>query len=138
VDGQKETKEVVVKDAVSVCILEVTQQPDLVNVDGDKMLLCEKVERHTPEEIAYMFYDAPKFMDRYEALKALASSKETFATQTIIDGLSDQFPQIRRTAIRSLEQAVKNDPAGVKTKLMDLGKNARHTRVKGDALYSLS
>ena len=138
VNGKVETKEVVVEEAVQVFNFEVAQQPDLVNVDADKMLLCEKVDHHTPEEFSFQFYHAPKFMDRYEALKALASSKEKFATQTLVDGLSDPFPQIKRVALRNLAGALKNDSATVKVRLMELGKNDANTRVKGDALYSLA
>lgn len=138
VDGKVESKEVVIEEAISSFSFDVTKKPDLVNVDADKMLLCEKIDNHTLEEFSYMYYHAPRYMDRYEAIKKLAGSEENFATKTIIDALSDKYQNIRRTALKALGTAAKSNPELVKTKLLDLAKNDPNTRVKGDAIYSLA
>ena len=49
---------------------DVASQPDLVNFDAEKMLLCTKNDQHTEEEWAYMFNHGPLYLDRYEGLKS--------------------------------------------------------------------
>ncbi len=138
VNGKVETKEVVVDKVINSFSFEVSQKPSLVNVDADKMLLCEKVDNHSLQEFSYMYYHAPKYMDRYEAIKKLSESEEDFAIKTIIDALSDKYENIRRTAIKSIAFAAKSKPEAVKAKLLELAKNDADTRVKGDAIYSLA
>jgi aminopeptidase N len=133
-EGKVERKEVVIDKAVNVFSYEMNSKPDLVNVDGDKMLLCEKIDNHTNEEWAFMYYNAPKYLDRYEAIRKLAEINEAIATKTIIDALGDKFEHIRRTAIRSLKFAVKENPEEVKTKLIELVSKEENTKVKGDAI----
>jgi aminopeptidase N len=112
----------------------MSSKPDLVNVDGDKILLCEKVDNHTNKEWAFMYANAPKYIDRYEALTKLAEVNEPFATKTITDALGDKFEHIRRTAIRSLKFVVQENPEEVKTKLIALINKEENTKVKGDAI----
>jgi aminopeptidase N len=134
VDGKVERKEVVIDKAINVFSYEMSSKPDLVNVDGDKILLCEKVDNHTNKEWAFMYANAPKYMDRYEALTKLAEVNEPFATKTITDALGDKFEHIRRTAIRSLKFVVQENPEEVKTKLIALINKEENTKVKGDAI----
>lgn len=138
VEGKVERKEVVIDKALNVFSYEMSSKPDLVNVDGDKMLLCEKVDSHTNEEWAYMYTNAPKYLDRYEAIKKLAEVNEPFATKIIIDAVGDKFEHIRRTAIRSLDNAIKTSPDEVKAKLIALINKEENTRVKGDAIGVLA
>ncbi|TXB64830.1 hypothetical protein FRY74_10285 [Vicingus serpentipes] len=138
VEGKVERKEVVIDKALNVFSYEMSSKPDLVNVDGDKMLLCEKVDSHTNEEWVYMYANAPKYLDRYEAIKKLAEVNEPFATKIIIDAVGDKFEHIRRTAIRSLDNAIKTSPDEVKAKLIALINIEENTRVKGDAIGVLA
>jgi aminopeptidase N len=138
VEGKVERKEVVIDKAINVFSYEMTSKPDLVNVDGDKMLLCEKVDNHTNKEWAFMYANAPKYMDRYEALTKLAEVNEPIATKTITDALEDKSEHIRRTAVRSLTPAINENPELIKSKLIALVETEENTRVKGDAIGVLA
>ncbi len=138
-DGKKETKKLVIDKQKNVFNFKVDKKPNLVNFDADKMLLCEKVDNHKDmNEWAYMFHHAPKYLDRYEAIKKLQKSTEEIATNTIIDALSDKYATIRRIAIRGIKKAEKASPEKVKTKLMDLAKNDSNSHVRGEAIATLS
>jgi len=139
VDGKVETKKVVLDKITNVFNFEVSSKPDLVNFDADKMLLCEKVDNHENiEEWAFMYHNAPRYLDRYEAIKKVAKSDDNAATETIIHALSDKYPFLRRSAIRGIKKAAKNNPDEVKVKLLDLAKNDKDSKVRGDALSALS
>ncbi len=137
VNGKVETKEVVVDRLVNEYKFEVAAQPDLINFDADKMLLCEKVDDHTLEEWAFMYNNAPRYLDRYEALTALSKSKEDIAISTIINGLNDKYPRLKRVAIQSIKNAQKGKSEEVKKALLNLTKD-ENSIVRGDAIYTLS
>ena len=74
-------------------------KPALINTDANKALLCVKNDEHSPEEWAFMYRNAPRFRDRYEALEGLKKEKSDLARQVNIDALQDAFWAIRQKAL---------------------------------------
>ncbi|MBL4592530.1 MAG: M1 family metallopeptidase, partial [Flavobacteriales bacterium] len=139
VDGKVETKEVVIDKITNTFTFEVSSKPDLINFDADKMLLCEKVDNHNEiEEWAFMYHNAPRYLDRYEAIKKVSKSSDAVALETMTHALADKYPFLRRTAIRGIKKAAKNNADEVKAKLLDLAKNDSDSRVRGDAMSALA
>ena len=139
VDGKVKTHKVVIDKLTNEFTFDAASKPDLVNFDSDKMLLCEKVDNHTTmEEWAFMYNNAPRYMDRYEAIQKLAKSEETIATKTMIAALDDTYPYLKRVTIRRIKKAVKNNEEKIKNKLLALAKNDSDSKVRGDALSALS
>ena len=139
VDGKVETHRVIIDKLNNEFTFNVFSKPDLVNFDSDKMLLCEKVDNHkTIEEWVFMYNNAPRYMDRYEAIQKLAKSDDAIATKTLITALNDNYPYLRRGAIRKIKKAVNSNKEEVKTILLDLAKNDKDSKVRGDALSALS
>lgn len=138
VNGKIETKEVTIDKVDNEFTFDLTSKPDLVNFDADKMLLCEKVDKHSEEEWIFMYNNAPRYLDRYEALAKLSKFNSEAANKTIIKGLSDAYPKIKRIAINSCKNVVKEKPEEVKSVLLDLAKNDKNSIVRGDAIFALS
>jgi aminopeptidase N len=139
VDGKVETHKVIIDKLNNEFTFNVSSKPNLVNFDSDKMLLCEKVDNHkTIEECAFMYNNAPRYMDRYEAIQKIAQSDEAIAAKTMIAALNDDYPYLRRGAIRKIKKAVKSNSKEVKAILLDLAKNDKNSKVRGDALSALS
>lgn len=138
VGGKKETKKVVIDKVTNKFEFTATTKPDLVNVDADKMLLCEKRDNKELSEWAFMFYNAPRYLDRYEAIQHLSKSGEELATNTLIDALSDPYDNIRRKAVAEIKKAANSQGERVKNKLIDLAKNDRESKVRGDAVDALA
>ncbi len=138
IDGKAETKEVIIDKVTNTFTFEVPFKPDLVNFDADKMLLCEKVDNHNIEEWAFMYHNAPRYLDRFEAIKKVAKSGDEVALDAITHALSDKYPYLRRTAIRGIKKAAKNNAEEVKAKLLDLAKNDIDSKVRGDAMGALA
>nr|MBP7272726.1 M1 family metallopeptidase [Saprospiraceae bacterium] len=47
------------------------KRPKLINVDADKVLLCEKFEEKSTEEWIFQYKHAKNYIDRYQALQGL-------------------------------------------------------------------
>ena len=139
VNGKVETKKVVIDKVLNEFSFDVASKPDLVNFDADKMLLCEKVDNHESiVDWAFMYEHAPRYLDRYEAIKKMAKSDDDAAIKAITQALNDKYPYLRRTAIQGIKKATKTNADEVKTKLLDLAKNDNDSRVRGDAIEALA
>ncbi len=78
-------------------------KPDLVNVDGDKILLASKKDAKTMSEFAHQYKYAGKYLDRKEALDYAAKHlKEEGAIALLKEGLNDKYEKLRIKAIQSL------------------------------------
>lgn len=78
-------------------------KPDLVNVDGDKVLLTVKKDAKTMSEFAFQYANAPLYLDRLEALQAAAPAQgDKVAQDIIIAALKDKYYGLRATAIAAL------------------------------------
>jgi len=139
IDGKVETKEVIIDKVTNTFTFEVNSKPDLVNFDADKMLLCEKIDNHNSiEEWAFMYNNAPRYLDRNEAIKKLSKSGDDIAIKTIIKALNDKYPSIRRTAIKGIKKAAKSNKEETKLALLNLAKNDENSKVRGDAMTTLT
>ncbi|MEI9958387.1 MAG: hypothetical protein WDM90_19255 [Ferruginibacter sp.] len=50
-------------------------KPDLINVDGDKMLVCEKTDHKTAEQFIFQYKYAANYVDRREAIAYFINHK---------------------------------------------------------------
>lgn len=137
-DGKVETKEVTIDKVTNEFTFNIDSKPDLVNFDADKMLLCEKIDNHSEDEWVFMYNNAPRYLDRYEALKKLAPLKSDEAVVTLVKGLNDKYPKLKRLAISGSKNSAKQSPEEVKKALLGLAKNDSNSIVRGDAIYALA
>jgi len=113
--------------------------PDLVNVDAEKQLLCEKTETKTSKEWAYQYKHAPLYLDREEALSELAHKpKDSVATATILSALNDTFFALREEAIVALKDIPPGHETEIKNKLVTIAKTDEKAEVRATALEFLS
>ncbi len=78
---------------------DVTEQPQLVNVDADRVLLWEVKDNKTEDQYVFQYFNAPQFMDRYEAMIALKDSPSESAQSVMRAALNDKFWAIRGAAL---------------------------------------
>ena len=138
-DGKVETHQVIIDKINNAFTFNVPSKPDLVNFDSDKMLLCEKVDNHTSTiEWAFLYNNAPRYLDRYEAIKKLAESEDSIAIETMTKALTDSYSHLRRIAIRSIKKAALANAEKVTAILLSLAKTDPDSKVRADALVALS
>ncbi|MEZ2338516.1 M1 family aminopeptidase [Mucilaginibacter sp. RCC_168] len=101
--GKKERHKVWMNDKADTLTFHLATKPDLVNVDGDKILLAKKTDNKSIEEFSYQYFNAPLYMDRFEAIEAAATNQKEKANQKIIiAALKDKYYGLRIKAIRAL------------------------------------
>jgi aminopeptidase N len=74
-------------------------RPALINADADKALLAVKNDQHTPEEWAFMYRNAPKWQDRWDAFEKLKESKSGLAKAIFAEALRDKHWSLRQEAL---------------------------------------
>jgi aminopeptidase N len=96
-------KNVVLNQRKQTFEFELSSEPKLINFDADRVILAERQDDKTEEELVFQFMHAPKFLDRYEALLKLQNSNSDAAKDVKKQALNDPFWFIRGTALQSLD-----------------------------------
>ncbi|HEY5470652.1 MAG TPA: M1 family metallopeptidase [Bacteroidales bacterium] len=113
--------------------------PDLINVDGDKILLCKKTDHKTLDNYIFQYHNAGLYVDRKEAIDFAATiqNDDPKALDLFKSALKDRFPGLRVYTIQKLKienESVKN---GVESLLADLAKNDPKSLVRAAAIEAL-
>lgn len=103
--GKKETKVIDITDRVQTFYFASSVAPQLVNFDADKVLVCEKNQALSDAENVYKFYNAPHYLDKFEALEALTfKQKDNAAVQGVfLKALQDNNFYLRLDAINLVD-----------------------------------
>ncbi len=77
-------------------------KPALINVDAEKVLLCEKTDNHTTAEWIFMYNNAPLYMDHWEALEGLSKEEGTVKNPILSAALKDKNKSIRQRSLQGI------------------------------------
>jgi len=110
VGDKKERHDVVMTESEQVFSFPVSSQPDLVNVDADKVLLAKKRDRRNSDSYLHQFYHAQTYLDRVEALDYAENSGEEKFDKIIIAALLDPDPSIRMMALDIIDPIIDRNP----------------------------
>ncbi|WP_290796180.1 M1 family metallopeptidase [Flavihumibacter sp. UBA7668] len=110
--GKKTRYQVMVSNRADSFQFNYKKRPDLINVDGDKVLLAEKKDDKTLEQFAYQYKHAGNYLDRREAIEfAKEQQGQALAQSILLESLKDPYHGLRTLALQSLD--LKN--AAIKT-----------------------
>lgn len=116
---------VVVNKKSQVFAFKAYGQPDLIDADAERVVLCEKKENKTIENYVFQYKNTPLYAQRFEALEQLAKEeKNPLATEALAAGINDKAYHLREYAIEkmvlpkensdtlygALEKSAKSDP----------------------------
>ncbi|MFD0794865.1 M1 family aminopeptidase [Mucilaginibacter litoreus] len=136
--GKMERKKFWVRSKTDSLVFHSAVKPSLVNVDGDKMLLAKKTDNKTLEEYVFQYFNAPLYLDRFEAITAAAKKQtDAGARKVIIAAINDKYWELRIKAIKAADLTndnVRNDAQPVLVKLVQTDPN---TLVRAAAITSL-
>ncbi|MBS1526617.1 MAG: M1 family metallopeptidase [Bacteroidetes bacterium] len=136
--GKKERHKVWIDGKADTLTFDVASKPDLVNVDGDKIILCQKKDNKTLDEFAFQYANAPLYMDRFEAIDAAQSKQSEKAGQKIIlSALNDKYYGLRIKAIKALKMNNNDIHDAALPILTKLAKTDGNTLVRAAALTAL-
>jgi aminopeptidase N len=84
-------------------------KPDLVNADGEKILLCEKTENKTLDNYIFQYKNAGLYLDRREAIDFAARNQrdDKNAMEFMKTALKDKYHGLRLYSLQKL--VLKND-----------------------------
>jgi aminopeptidase N len=138
--GKKERHMVWMRDKTDTLTFKLAAKPDLVNVDGDKMLLAKKTDTKTAAEFLFQYNNAPLYLDRAEALTWATAqrSDNADARKIILAALKDKYYGIRTDAIRALK--LNNDDVrnAAQPVLISMVQTDKNNLVKAAAINALA
>lgn len=113
-NGAKKTRyRVTAENKSDTFTFNYTSRPDLVNVDGDKVLLADKRDNKTLDNYVHQYRYAGLYVDRREAIDfALKNQDNTKAVALLKDALGDKYYGLRALALSRLDlkkDAVKSE-----------------------------
>jgi aminopeptidase N len=135
--GKKERHKVTLTKQKESFSFDMMAKPNLVNVDADKMLLCKKNDTKTPDEWVFQYKNAPLYLDRYEAIEALAKNPISKSKEVITKALSDKNWSIRNFAISQLDNMGVSGLSEIKNSLIRLSLKDEKPSVRARAIEML-
>ncbi|MDP4264696.1 MAG: M1 family metallopeptidase [Bacteroidota bacterium] len=117
---------------------DAAQKPDLVNFDGDKIVLCTKKENKTLDEYIHQYKYAGSYLDRREAIDfALKNQGDSKAVDFLQLALKDKYDGLRNLALSRLDLKKDNVKKELEPVILDLAKNDPKRPVRGAAIARL-
>ncbi|MBS1533181.1 MAG: M1 family metallopeptidase [Bacteroidetes bacterium] len=136
--GKVERHKVWVSDQADTLTFDAAAKPDLVNVDGDKILLCKKTDNKTIDEFAFQYFNAPLYLDRNEAITAGAAHQtDESGRKILMAALKDKYYGLRIKAINSLNMSNDDVRSAALPILTGLAKTDDNTLVRAAAITVL-
>jgi aminopeptidase N len=88
-----------IRDRSDTLTFHLPSKPDLVNFDGDKVLLAKMTDNKSLDELAFQYFNCPLYLDRREAIdSALANRSDPSAQRILIAALRDKYYGLRNAA----------------------------------------
>jgi aminopeptidase N len=100
----KERHKVWVENMTDTFTFNYKSRPDLVNVDGDKALLCEKTDNKTLDNFIHQYKYAGNYVDRREAIDFCSNHQdEAKAVDLMKVAVKDPYYRIRAFALGKVD-----------------------------------
>ncbi len=102
-NGMPMRKEIKMDSRKQTFSFDVNKKPLLVNVDADKVLLCEKEDKKSEEAFIFQYHNAKNLWDKIEAFEAIKNSDNPKAKEVFKTAVNDSYWGIRERAIGKLD-----------------------------------
>ncbi|MBL7727714.1 MAG: M1 family metallopeptidase [Dinghuibacter sp.] len=138
--ANKQRYPVWVENKVDSFVFPYTRRPDLVNVDGDKMLLCTKKENNkTLEQYIHQYQHAGTYMDRREAIVFAGKTKNAAATDFLKKALNDRYHGLRLLALEQLPEMLREPQvkSSLESSIRQIARTDAKKKVKAKAIELL-
>ncbi len=103
-EGNAKTRHMVwIQNAADTFVFSYKNRPSLINVDGDKIIVCEKHDNKTLENFIFQYKHAGLYTDKVEAVLYCAKNSDfTEARELLLTALADPFYKVRQVALDAL------------------------------------
>ncbi len=136
VNGKKERRTATIETADETIMFSCDRKPDLVVFDSERQLLGMKNHSKTTEELIFMYYKAPLYGDRLEALETLKSQIEKPEVYKLfLDAAAkDSWYEHRILAINALKSQAAPKENELKPLLISIAKTDLKNSVRAAAI----
>jgi tetratricopeptide (TPR) repeat protein len=131
--GKAERKNIWIENKLDSFSFAYTTKPELINVDADKILLAEKTDNKTEENILAQWKYAKTYLDRREALDFFAKK----SMPEIAKGLNDKFAGLRQYTMQKLATTPYKKDAVVMETIESIAKTDKNKKTKAAAISYL-
>ncbi len=115
-----------------------SKRPELVNVDGDKVLLWTKKDNKTLENFVHQYKYAGNYLDRLEAIDFASKNQgDPKALQLLTSALNDKYHGLRSYTISKLDLKKAAVKTGAEPILASLARTDKYATVRGGAIRLL-
>jgi aminopeptidase N len=137
--GKVEHKNIAIEHAHEVFSWKFDSKPDLVNLDAERMLLCEKTDNKTRDNYVFQFSHAPLYLDRFEALNKIGSDyvANSAAGKMMEQALNDSYWNIRLQSLKNIGPLLKANKERLKPVIMKLAEKDSSSAVRVQAIRTL-
>jgi aminopeptidase N len=133
--GSKKRRAVWLRNESDSFYFQYNKRPDLINVDGDKIILCQKKDNKTMENFIYQYKHVGLYMDRREAIEYCAEHQDNISAQALLKlAMKDPYFELRNLTMNSLELDSPAMKALVEPVLLDLATNDPNRTVQATAI----
>jgi aminopeptidase N len=137
--GEKKRYKIWLEHQADTLTFPSASRPDLINVDGDKILVCEKTDHKTLDNFVFQYKNAGLYLDRREAIDFAATKQvdDRKALDLMKTALKDKYFGLRLYTLRRLN--INNDSVkkSVEPLLNDMAKNDPNSLVRAGAIEAL-
>lgn len=136
--GKKSRYNVWVRQAADTFWFNYSKRPDLINVDGDKVMLWAKKDNKTLDQFIYQYKHAGLYLDRREAIEfAFRKQDDPKALELMKTALNDKFHGLRNFALARLDFKKEEVKNAVEPVLLQLAKKDPYATVRASAIAKL-
>src|SRR5579872_518010 len=136
--AKKERHKVWIEDKADTFSFAYKNHPDLVNVDGDKILLCEKTDNKTLDNYIAQFKYAGNYVDRREAVEYCAAHQDDAKAADLLKAaLKDRFYRIRNLTLNKLDLKSDASQAAFEPLIAEMAAHDPNRPVKAKAIELL-
>jgi aminopeptidase N len=124
---------------VDTFVFNTVSKPDLINVDGDKILLCEKNDSKTLDNYIFQYKNAGLYLDRREAIEFAARNQtdDHRALDFMKVALKDKYFGLRMFTLERMNLTNDSVKKAVEPLIVDMVKSDPKSLVRAGAVRAL-
>jgi aminopeptidase N len=137
--GEKKRYNVWLENKADTFAFPVNSSPDLINVDGDKILLCQKTDKKNIDNYIFQYKNAGLYLDRREAIDFAAKNQKSDpkAFKLLVNAIDDRYQGLRIYAIESLTLQDDSIKRVVEPLLANLAEKDPSSMIRASAIQAL-
>jgi aminopeptidase N len=136
--NKRDRRQVWINNSVDSFFFDAAVKPDLINFDGEKILICTKKENKTIEQYFHQYNHAGNYVDRREAIDfVLKKQDHKLAPDFIKAALQDRYTGLKRYLVNRLDLKKKKVAEIAEPALINIIKNEQDRLIKAAAIEKL-